>query len=106
MCNSKLRFLLTDEKETYLEKLQIKEIMENHSCVTQDAINMKEIMIAYGELKLSLFDLMYDVKEKLNGTFSFQFNEKKEIMMACLLPSGKIFACFIINPLGNRNSAF
>ena len=33
--SSKLRVLLTDEKETYLEQLEIKEIMENHTCVTQ-----------------------------------------------------------------------
>ena len=106
MCNSKLRFLLTDEKETYLETLEIKEIMENHKCVTQDTIKMKEITITYGNRNLSLFDLMYDCKEKLKGTFSFQFNCKKEIMMACLLPSGEIFACFIINPKGNRHSAY
>lgn len=80
--------------------------MENHSCVSQDTIKMTDIMITYGDNKLSLFDLMYDFKENLSGTFSFQFNCKKEIMMACLLPSGEIFACFIINPQGNRHSAY
>ena len=69
MCNTKLRVLLTDEKETYLEKLEIKEIMENHTCVTQETIDMRNIMIHYSDKKISLFDMMYDCKEKLNCTF-------------------------------------
>ena len=45
---------------------------------------------------MNLFELLCDLKEKLHCRFEFQFNNKLEIMMVCILPAGHIFAMFII----------
>ena len=59
-----------------------------------------------GNEKTCLFDLMFDLKEKLKCTFQFKFNGKKEIVMACVLLSGDIFACFLINTSGNQHCVY
>ena len=62
---------------------------------------MKNLKVIIGETKVRLFDLMFDLKENLKCSFQFKFNNKREIVMSCVLMSGAIFCCFIIVTSGN-----
>ena len=67
---------------------------------------MKTLEVTVGEKKIRLYDLMFDMKENLKCSFQFKFNNRREIVMSCVLLSGDIFCCFIINTAGNQNCAY
>ena len=67
---------------------------------------MKNLEVTVGERKIRLYDLMFDMKENLKCSFHFKFNNKREIVMSCVLLSGDIFCCFIINTAGNQQCAY
>jgi len=94
---TKLRYLLTPETKEFLEKIELIEILENHSCIVLRSFDTKNIEINVLGVKVSLFDLMYDMKNMLDCSFEFKFNLKKmEIVMAVVLPKGFIISAFVI----------
>ena len=101
MGSQKLRFLVTEEKNSYLEKIEIKEIEENHECTTKSTIDTTKIYLTIGTEKITLFDLMYECKNRLKCSFRWQFNQKMEIMLTFILQSGYMFTGFIINHVGS-----
>ena len=93
----KLRYLVTPETNNYLQMLEIKEIIQSHKLLTKRKLDTKKIMISSLGYKTSIFDMMYDYKQNLRCTFEFKFNRDRcDILMVCKLPSGQIFAAFLI----------
>ena len=94
---TKLRYLLTPETKEFLEKIELIEILENHSCIILRSFDTKNIQINLEGVEASLFDLMYDMKNMLNCSFEFKFNLRKmEIIMVAVLPKGFIISAFVI----------
>ena len=52
----------------------------------------------------SLFDIMYGLKSIIDCRFEFKFSIKEQnIVMACYLPNGYIYAAFIITERKQEN---
>ena len=76
-CQQKLRYLITPEAEDHLKKMSIIEIKENHSCDVVRTIETDKIHVKIGNQPMSLFDLMFEMKNKLECSFEFKFNSEK-----------------------------
>ena len=101
----RLLFLLTPEGENYLESFQVKEIeleSDNDKAVIRDSFNLTEVNVSLrgddGQpIKMSLFDLMFDMKHYLNCKFEFKINDdSRNILLVSQLPSGFIVSVFVI----------
>lgn len=80
--------------------MEIKEVTCLHDCTTKAAINTKaldtEVMDHTGE-KLTLFKVMYILKQQLQCTFEFRLNDSQmDILLVAILPSGYALASFVI----------
>ena len=88
---------MTPETKEFLEKIELVEILKNHSCIVLRSFDTKNIKINLKGVKASLFDLMYDMKHKLDCSFEFKINSQKmEIIMVVVLPKGFIISAFVI----------
>lgn len=92
--SQKLTYLLTPEASLYLENLEIKQISENHNCISLNNFSTKNIELSSGRC---LFDVMYDMVN-LNCGFNFYLNdESMQVLIECSTQADYIIGLFLID---------
>ena len=92
-----LRFLISPEADDYFKRMVLVEITEEHQYVQKREINTEELKLQIGHIEVNLFEVFYQVKNKLKGFFTLELNSNKmEIAISCFLPSNRLLALFLI----------